>query len=100
MKTLTLTIKVQYFNEILSGTKTTEYREIKPFWTKKLEGKQKYDRIRMINGYSRNAPELIVELIKIDIEELFFPITETMEICYALRLDKILEVKNHLKKSA
>ena len=33
---LTLPIKRQWFDEILSGTKTIEYREIKPYWTSRF----------------------------------------------------------------
>jgi len=33
MKTLKLTIKKKWFDMILSGEKTEEYREIKPYWT-------------------------------------------------------------------
>lgn len=33
---LTLPIKRQWFDEILMGTKTIEYREIKPYWTSRF----------------------------------------------------------------
>ena len=36
MKTLKLTLKKQWFDMILSGEKKEEYREIKPYWTKRL----------------------------------------------------------------
>ena len=36
MATLTLTLKKKWFDMIKSGIKTEEYREIKPFWTKRL----------------------------------------------------------------
>ena len=36
MATLTLTLKKQWIDMIKSGGKTEEYREIKPFWTKRL----------------------------------------------------------------
>lgn len=36
MKTLTLPLKKKWFDMIKSGVKTEEYREIKPFWTKRL----------------------------------------------------------------
>lgn len=34
---LTLPIKRKWFDMILSGEKTEEYREIKPYWTSRLE---------------------------------------------------------------
>lgn len=36
MKTLHLTLKKQYFDEILAGVKTEEYRQVKPYWNKRL----------------------------------------------------------------
>ncbi len=36
MAMLTLTLKKKWFDLIKSGVKTEEYREIKPFWTKRL----------------------------------------------------------------
>lgn len=41
MKILTLNLNKEYFNEIKSGIKKEEYREVKDYWTKRL--KQKYD---------------------------------------------------------
>lgn len=35
-KVLTLTISKQWFDMILSGEKTEEYREIKPYWVARL----------------------------------------------------------------
>ena len=36
MKTLTLSLKKPWFDLIKAGIKKEEYREIKPFWTKRL----------------------------------------------------------------
>lgn len=36
MKTLTLSLKKKWFNKIKKGVKKEEYREIKPFWIKRL----------------------------------------------------------------
>ena len=35
-----MTIKKQYFDEILSGKKKEEYRLVKPHWVNKLVGKE------------------------------------------------------------
>ena len=35
-KTLTLSLKKKWFDMIASGEKTEEYREIKPYWEKRL----------------------------------------------------------------
>ena len=35
-KILHLTLHRKWFKQILTGTKKIEYREIKPYWTKRL----------------------------------------------------------------
>jgi len=61
MNTLHLTIKKKWFDMILSGAKTEEYREIKPYWTKRFYSK-KYHYITFRNGYANNAPQFTIEL--------------------------------------
>ncbi len=65
MKILHLTLKKKWFDEILAGTKNTEYREIKPYWTKRLLNEDgtpiKYDFIYFRNGYSKDCRKMIVE---------------------------------------
>ena len=71
-----LTLKKQWFDMILSGEKAEEYREIKPYWTKRFEnyfGKildlqskewvWKSDRKIIVfrNGYGKNVPEFSAE---------------------------------------
>ena len=58
---LHLTLKKNWFDLILSGEKKEEYREIKPYWEKRLIGK-KYDRIIFRNGYATNSPQFTIEL--------------------------------------
>jgi len=57
---LELTLHREYFAAIAAGTKRTEYRKRKPYWTKRLVGRH-YDVVRFRNGYAKNAPEMIVE---------------------------------------
>ena len=70
---LTLPIKKKWFDMILSGEKKEEYREIKPYWTKRLlktdiefdleklknqlrkENACLYRTIILRNGYSKNS---------------------------------------------
>ena len=73
----------KYFDAILSGSKTIEYRDITPYWSKRLEGKH-YDVIKFRNGYAKVAPEMIVQYKGIDIDEGK----------YAIHLGKVLESKN------
>ena len=41
-KTLPLTLKKKWFDMILSGEKTEEYREVKPYWVQRLIDKSGY----------------------------------------------------------
>jgi len=50
MRTLTLNLKGEYFDQIKAGAKTEEYRLCKPFWAKRLEGRQ-YDQVVILKGY-------------------------------------------------
>lgn len=59
--TLHLTIKKQWFDMILSGEKTEEYRDIKPYYNLRFIGKE-YDTVVFRNGYARDAPSLTIEL--------------------------------------
>lgn len=61
MNTLHLTIKKQWFAMILSGIKTEEYRDIKPYYNIRLIGRE-YDSVVFHNGYARDAPSLTIEL--------------------------------------
>lgn len=59
-KILYLTLKKEPFEQIKSGKKIIEYREVKPYWTKRLldkDGIIKYfDEIHFRNGYGKDAP--------------------------------------------
>jgi hypothetical protein len=61
MNILHLTLKKKWFDLILSGKKTEEYREIKPYWEKRLMGKT-YDKVIFRNGYAANAPQFTKKL--------------------------------------
>ena len=70
-KTLHLSLKKEWYNMIESGIKTEEYREIKPFWCKRLihdydesmeefgaiifdeKNFKQYDRIKFTYGYTK-----------------------------------------------
>ena len=60
MKILHLTLHKVWFDQIASGIKTEEFRGVKPYWIKRLEGKV-FDEIHFRNGYSKNAPFMRVE---------------------------------------
>ena len=60
MKILHLNLYRKYFDAIVNGTKTTEYRDRTEYWKKRIEYKE-YDYIKFRNGYSKNAPTMLVE---------------------------------------
>lgn len=73
MEILHLTLKKKWFDMILSGEKKEEYREIKPYWLTRFkyycnhtdmmhELNYEYTHILFKNGYSKNAPSLLIEL--------------------------------------
>lgn len=90
MKTLKLTLKKQWFDMILSGEKTEEYRDVKDYWVNRLcvkypksviavgaklmdkhSGQQfdldKFDFVEFTNGYSRKSPRVTLECKGIEI---------------------------------
>lgn len=54
-KTLHIVIKRKYFDQIVSGTKTQEFRLVKPYWVNKLVDKD-YTHIIFQAGYRSDAP--------------------------------------------
>ena len=94
MSTLHLTLKKKWFDMILLGEKTEEYREIKPYWIKRFYSK-KYHYISFRNGYTANAPQFTIELKSIT------PSTgkpewgaEEGKTYFVLLLGKIINTKN------
>jgi hypothetical protein len=60
MDTITTTIKRKWLHEIAARRKRVEYREIKPYWTKRLGAVKAPFLLRLINGMQRRAPEVTV----------------------------------------
>ncbi len=83
MDQITTTIKRRFLAEIVAGTKKVEYREIKPYWTKKFGAVSRPFILRLINGMTKKAPEVTVQINRI-----------TTGDAYELRIGKILKVKN------
>jgi len=85
VKRITTTIKRKWLDEILAGTKKVEYREIKPYWTKRLEGIECPFELRLINCCKKDAVKVVVRIDKITtsainyelhIGEIVSPITD------------------------
>jgi len=87
MKVLHLNLFRKYFDAILNGEKTTEYREVTSYWSKRLEGRH-YDVIKFRNGYRKDAPEMVVEYCGVNV------VNYKNENTYAIDLGKILETNN------
>lgn len=98
-----LIIKEEYFNEILSGKKTEEYRSLsehyfKMFWNKNKEGvydsKKKIDKILFAVGYRKDRKTALIEVKGIFIDRFTNFIPEGMEKgdeCFTIELGKVLE---------
>lgn len=98
MKTLHLNLKKKWFDMILSGEKTEEYRDITEYWVRSLinptdEGVtvqgvlyainhptetlwindyfefKDFDTITFSNGYSKNRPQFVIEFKGLEIRE-------------------------------
>lgn len=52
MSTLYLSLKSEYFDAIVAGTKHHEFRVYNDYWKKRLEGRS-YDKIVFTKGYPR-----------------------------------------------
>ena len=72
MKILTLNIKKVHFDEIIKGTKKTEYRELKQATIKKYtyvdeaDGKRylrRYDALRLFVGYHKDRESALVQVV-------------------------------------
>lgn len=68
MKNLHLTLKKKWFDMIASGEKKEEYREVKPYWIKRLTAYNNafdhcrdFSAIEFKNGYGKDAPTLLFE---------------------------------------
>ena len=98
---LVLPIKKQWFEMIASGEKKEEYREIKPYYDKRLgylaKGTGKITTIILRNGYSYNSPSLKCK-VAVSIGTGFEGWGATPNIdYYVLKILEILEVRNYDK---
>ena len=53
MRILTLNLTYKWFDEIEAGRKTIEYREIKPYWEKRIWGQRhRITHVCFVRGYT------------------------------------------------
>lgn len=93
LRILKMTLHKEWFKEIAAGRKLEEYREIKPYWTKRLA--KEYDAIEFKNGYRSNCPVMLVEYLGWEVKRILHPITNKPETVYSLKLGEIVEIKNY-----
>ena len=75
MKILHLTLKKKWFDMILSGEKTEEYREMKAYWYRRLVYYSEppmyifndFVMVCFTNGYAKDAPTMTVECLGIEV---------------------------------
>lgn len=64
---LHLPLKAEWYNLIESGIKTEEYREIKPYWIKRLcisdSDFKHYDKVKFSYGYTKKTMTFLIEKI-------------------------------------
>ena len=65
MITITTTIQREWLREIVAGRKRVEYREIKPYWDRRLVDVPRPFLLRLINGMTANAPEVTVRIDRV-----------------------------------
>lgn len=102
---LHLTLVRQWFDDIASGKKTEEYRQIKPHWTSRLLTKpsnydgmrefRKYDEVHFRNGYSPLAP-----FMRVEFKGITYCDHGAYGHCYAIQLGKVLEIRNWDRRAA
>jgi hypothetical protein len=58
-RVLRLVVTRSWFDKILKGHKKEDFREIKPYWIKRLKGD--FDWVEIVNGYGKNRPTLLAD---------------------------------------
>lgn len=101
---LHIPIKREFFDAILAGTKTEEYRAYSPFWISRLgvvnaEGQlydfRRYDIVRFRNGYDPDSPVMDVEYQGTILEEFMdVPEDSPERFGFAIQLGKVLRTEN------
>ena len=87
-KVLHLVLKRKYFERIYNKTKKVEYRDLTPYWSRRLEDKD-FTHIIFQLAYSKNPPTMLVEILDRNIVDY------KDKKSYAFDLGKIIEVNNY-----
>ena len=65
MDVITTTLEREWFAKIAAGRKRVEYREIKPYWTKRLNGVRVPFKLVLRNGMNPPVPVLTVRIDRV-----------------------------------
>jgi len=87
---VTTTIEREWLAQIIAGTKKIEYRQIKPYWTKRFENISVPLEMRLLNGMTPPVPEVTVLIHKITKDRLAGE--------YQLHIKKVLGFKHWDKR--
>ena len=85
---LVLNLHREFFDRILTGKKKIEYRDNTEYWRARLLGRT-FREIHFRNGYATRAPFMRVEFKGLR------QMGRGPKSYFAIRLGKVLEVKNH-----
>jgi len=96
---LRLALKKEWYEKIKSGMKTTEYREVKPYWDKRIRTLYHYNNTPDFNkiifslGYTKKC--LIAEITNITIESGLNDLNKTdpFKNTYAIHFKNVREYK-------
>jgi hypothetical protein len=83
---ITTTIEREWLAEIIAGTKKIEYRQIKPYWTKRFAKVSVPFELRLLNGMNPPVPEVTVLVHRITRDRRAGE--------YRLHTEKVLEFKH------
>ena len=95
MKTITTTLKRQFFAEIVDGTKRIEYREIKLYWTKRLRHAGVPFILVLRNGMRPPVPVVTVRINRVTPD----PGGKARKGEYELHIEKVIKVEHWDRKS-
>ena len=86
MDKLTTTIKREFLRQIIARSKRVEFREVKPYWVKRLASVRVPFRLRLTNGMQPKAPEVTVVVTKVRRND--------RKARFELHLGRVTEVRN------
>jgi hypothetical protein len=95
MQTITTTIKREWFAQIVEGTKRIEYREIKPYWTKRLRNVKTPFVLVLRNGMRPPVPVVTVRIDRVTPS----PHGKATRGDYELHIGRVLKVEHWDRRS-